>query len=198
MLATGCRVSEALALEWRDVNALSHQIRIEKSMDIDGTVKAPKSDAGTRTNTIDADTFESLVRLYRFQAEAFGKLGLCDADGRLAPDAPVFAANNAARVDYANLGRWWGTWRKAHGFDGLLFHELRYTQVTHLLDKGIPLKTVQARVGHADAKTTLDCYARPVSGRDADAAAVMESLFDGDDETAAFDASKVIPLKRAI
>lgn len=42
--------------------------------------------------------------------------------------------------------------------DGFRFHDLRHTYASLLIEQGLDVKTVQARLRHASAKTTLDTY----------------------------------------
>ena len=62
---------------------------------------------------------------------------------------------------------------------GLKFHELRHTQATLLLANGIPVKTVQERLGHAKASTTLDIYGHALPEQDRDAATLISNLLAG-------------------
>ena len=41
---------------------------------------------------------------------------------------------------------------------GFRYHDLRHSFASLLIASGSDVKTVQARVRHASAKTTLDCY----------------------------------------
>jgi integrase len=50
------------------------------------------------------------------------------------------------------------------------FHDLRHTHASKLLRRGIPLKTVSQRLGHANPTVTLDIYAHVMSGDDEKAA----------------------------
>lgn len=49
-------------------------------------------------------------------------------------------------------------------------HEIRHAHTTHLLDAGVPVHVVQARLGHEDPQTTLRVYARLAKASDAAAA----------------------------
>jgi integrase len=53
---------------------------------------------------------------------------------------------------------------------GIRFHDLRHTHASELLRRGTPLKTVAARLGHANATVTLNTYAHVMSGDDEQAA----------------------------
>jgi integrase len=51
-------------------------------------------------------------------------------------------------------------------YRGLKFHELRHTHATILVANKVDIKTVQERMGHAKASTTLDFYAHADEERD--------------------------------
>jgi integrase len=46
---TGLRVSEALALQWRDIDFETKEIRVRRQLDSNGMTKPPKTRAGLRT-----------------------------------------------------------------------------------------------------------------------------------------------------
>jgi len=54
--------------------------------------------------------------------------------------------------------------------DGLHFHDLRHSHAALLIEAGEHVKVIQSRLGHANARMTLDVYGH---------------LFDGLDEAAA-------------
>ncbi len=57
------------------------------------------------------------------------------------------------------------------------FHDLRHTHASELLRRGIPLKTVSQRLGHANPTVTLDIYAHVMSGDDEKAAKTTEDIY---------------------
>lgn len=59
-------------------------------------------------------------------------------------------------------------------------HDLRHLMATHLIDQGVPIPVVSARLGHTQNSTTLDIYTGRVAASDAAAAEVMGHLFDGE------------------
>lgn len=67
--------------------------------------------------------------------------------------------------------------RKDNDFASLKFHELRHTQATQLLANGVDVKTVQTRLGHANASITLNWYAHSVPENDRRAAQIIGDLF---------------------
>jgi integrase len=51
-----------------------------------------------------------------------------------------------------------------------------------LLDAGQSIPTVQARLGHASPRITMEMYAHPVAERDSEAAAHLGGLLNGGQE----------------
>ena len=88
-----------------------------------------------------------------------------DGNGRDANGKPYSRVNKKPR-------------RKTH-YEGLKFHELRHTQATLLLASGEDVKTVQARLGHSKASTTLDMYAHAIPEKDKEAAQLIGDLLNG-------------------
>ncbi|MFZ0590595.1 MAG: tyrosine-type recombinase/integrase, partial [Bryobacteraceae bacterium] len=60
------------------------------------------------------------------------------------------------------------------GIKGVRFHGLRHSHATHLLRQRVPLKTVQQRLGHANASITLNTYAHMLPGDDQEAAELID------------------------
>jgi integrase len=59
------------------------------------------------------------------------------------------------------------------------FHGLRHSSNTALAQKGVPLKTLQANLGHATSKTTIDVYMQHAPSEGKVAADLMGSLLKG-------------------
>jgi integrase len=49
---------------------------------------------------------------------------------------------------------------------GTSLHSLRHTHASELLDAGVPLPVVSARLGHSSIRTTADTYAHAIHGQD--------------------------------
>jgi integrase len=67
----------------------------------------------------------------------------------------------------------WSRTRLAAGVEGVRLHDLRHWQATQLLDAGVPVPTVAARLGHADGTTTMKIYSHRTDRGDEQAAAVV-------------------------
>jgi integrase len=58
-------------------------------------------------------------------------------------------------------------------------HDLRHTHATLLLAKGVPVKVVSERLGHATPVIILQVYAHVLPGSQRDAAELFASLVKG-------------------
>jgi integrase len=53
---------------------------------------------------------------------------------------------------------------------GTSLHSLRHTHASELLDDGVPLPVVSARLGHSSVRVTADIYSHAIHGQDDEAA----------------------------
>ena len=135
LYSTGCRISEMLALRWRDID-FAHGSAIV-------TGKGSKS------------------RLVIFGRPAIAALSAlrkaADAEGIVFSDdaAPVFYSDSMHRISARFVER-----RMKRYLAGaelpldLTPHKLRHSFATHLLDAGADLRSVQEMLGHASLSTT--------------------------------------------
>lgn len=172
-LATGARRGEVLALAWGSVDLEAGTIGIEASLTPEMEPRKPKTKAGRRTVALDAATVRALAWWRGVQAGALGTLGIEPGD-----DTPVVSDAKGGHVNPDNFSRWWRGFTAVSGFEGLRFHELRHTQATLLLAQGVDVKTVQNRLGHANASITLDWYAHATPENDRRAAGVLGDLLE--------------------
>ena len=140
-LECGLRRSEALALDWDHVH--DRCVDIVASMDDDGQVGPPKSDAAFRKVPVPEDAWTHLM-LWRYEQEDFCECDLvCSYDG--SPITPPY------------MSTWWAREKKRLGVDCTL-HELRHTYVSRLVRAGANPKVVQSLVGHSTIDVTMQVY----------------------------------------
>jgi integrase len=48
----------------------------------------------------------------------------------------------------------WESLKKAAGLEGLRFHDLRHSHITHAIEGGVPIEIVMAQVGHISPEMT--------------------------------------------
>lgn len=173
MLATGMRRGEVLGLTWGNVDLDNGIVRVAQTLNESVEIRTPKTDNGIRSLYVDEFTLAHLRKLKAFQAKA---LHTISADGvALSQDGrtPVFCSDTGGWIDPTNCYRWWTVYRKEAGFDGLLLHELRHTQVTLLTANGIDFNMVQTRLGHSRPSTVTMAYLHEMPANDKPAADVM-------------------------
>lgn len=171
-LATGMRLGEVLGLPWGAVDLRHCVISVQQSLGKDGVPKATKTESGVRSIYIDPETAKHLGQWRRVQVWALDTLCI-----DIGATSPVLCSATGGWLDISNFERWWKGYREANGFTDLKFHELRHTQATQLLANGVDLKTVQTRLGHADASLTLNWYAHALPENDRAAAHLIGGLF---------------------
>ena len=75
LLATGCRINEALALSWSDIDLDNSVVHITKTLNCELELNSPKSKSGYRDIDIDQQTVTMLKRYQRKQTQEAWKLG---------------------------------------------------------------------------------------------------------------------------
>jgi integrase len=180
MVATGARRAEVCGLRWSDVNFDANTLTVERSYTV---LPGVRSDEPTKTRTkrtivLDPVTL-TLLRTGWDAAVAIAEIGEVDLVRRRG--GYIFAADpvgqRAWRPDVANV--WWAKARLAAGSAvSVRMHDLRHFQATQLMDAGVPVPTVAARLGHSDGTTTLKIYAHRTHKADQQAADVVGNLLD--------------------
>lgn len=140
---TGLRKGELVALRWRDVDWAARRVRVRRNY-TRGEFGVPKSRRSARAIPL-ADQAASALRRLRANSNWRGDDDLVFAH----PDTGgVLAKSNISRRMHVAL--------KAAGLDEThRFHDLRHTFGTHAAAAGVPMRTLQEWMGHADHATTL-------------------------------------------
>jgi len=152
---TGLRVSEALALRWKEVNLLEAELQVRGSWSRDGQVTAPKTAAGVRIVPLSPGLVDLLVEHKRENAQE---------------EDFVFASKLGGRpISYWNFRRrGFVKAIEAAGLSGrgITIHDLRSAAASILVRQGLTPVEVAEVLGHADANITLKVYARLFDKRD--------------------------------
>lgn len=150
LLASGCRIGEALALEWSDIDLKKGIISISKTLNRYQKTNTPKSKAGLREVDIDTATV-SLLKEYkkRQQIQAW----------QLGRSVSIVFTPFTTKYAYACLLRKrLQSHFKAAGVPDISFHGFRHTHATIMLYAGIEAKDLQYRLGHSNISMTLNTY----------------------------------------
>jgi integrase len=180
-LAAGARRSEVHGLRWSGVDFARGRITLRDVIVWAGgrwQVKPRTKTGGHRVVTVGSGTLAALEVLHD---RAFTDALACGET--LPKQAFVFTDDPVGEVPWrpATTAR---RFRRACEVAGLpdttRLHDLRHLAATYLIDRGVSVPTVSARLGHSQPSTTLDVYTGRVEASDVIAGEVMEQLF-GDD-----------------
>lgn len=127
LLATGCRLNEAITAEWSLVDRTNRIWRVSAINSKSGKMRAvPLSDAALRV------------------LDEIGSEGSFD----------YIFANPETKKPYTSIQRTWRRLRKKAGLPWLRLHDLRHSFASMLVNSGQSLYAVQQCLGHSDAKVT--------------------------------------------
>lgn len=152
LLCTGLRKSEALALEWSDIDLKNKEIHITKSLDYSigahPKIKAPKTEAGTRIVPI----LDILLPYLK------------------GGNGPLFPQPDSARGgkggSYLTERAYEGAWLRYCQTVGLMngskpaitAHNLRHGTATLMFETGVDELTAQRILGHSRVEITREIY----------------------------------------
>lgn len=163
LLATGCRIGEAMAVSWDDVDLDCRQVVVQWHVVYvrgEGLVRAPgtKSEAGVRT-----------LKVPRWCADMLLERRV-NSGGAL----PVFPNELGTWRDPAQIGRWLRWAREAAGFPWLTSHRFRQTVLTALDAGGLSARENADQAGHAKVAQTHQYMQRGVASERA--AEILEEM----------------------
>jgi len=167
---SGLRFGELCALRVERFDALRKTIRVEESLAevrSQFTFKSPKSEASRRTVSVPGFLVEELAQHLATYPDSSGL---------------IFTALGGGPIRRTNFRR--RTWLPAvAGSVGepCTFHDLRHSHAALLIAQGEHPKVIQARLGHASIKTTLDTYGHLFDGLDEAAADRLDEVWQASD-----------------
>ena len=152
LLATGCRINEALALSWSDIDLDNAVVHITKTLNRDLEINSPKSKASYRDIDIDIDQATvSMLKQYKLrQTKEAWKIGQ--------RESVVFSDFIHEYTSIVKLKKRLLTHFKRADVPNIGFHGFRHTHASLLLNSGIPYKELQHRLGHSQISMTMDTY----------------------------------------
>lgn len=139
---TGMRQGELLALRWRDVDWQAKRIRVRRNY-TRGHWSTPKSRSGERSVPLSSKV-EAELRAHLLRTAFTDEDDLVFANplsGEVLPHGPLVRRFKKAL--------------KAAGVRKIRFHDLRHTFGTRIAAAGVPMRVLQAWMGHRDYRTTL-------------------------------------------
>ena len=179
---SGCRKAELLALTWSDIDFLSDTISISKAVTVvDGKpiIKAPKTKSSFRKVSIPHSLILKLKKLQVSQAEYRFRVGAYWKGAEW-----VFTQDDGTMMNYSTpyhtlqniIKRYNQDHPKEQSLPLIPFHGLRHTAASLLIASNQDIKTVSARMGHAQTSTTLNIYTHRLEAGDRKASNALETM----------------------
>jgi integrase len=189
---TGLRASELRGLRWIDVDLKAGEIHVRQRADRFNVIGRPKSEAGERTVPI-APMLMTILREWKLACPK-GELGLVFPSGAGGTESlsnilqrglqPAMIAAGLVKETGAKLDPKTGKAKPKAKYTGL--HALRHFYASWCINRRVdgglelPLKVVQARMGHSSIQITADRYGHLFPrGDDSAELAAAEKMFLG-------------------
>lgn len=177
-LAVGLRQSEALGLQWRDLDLEAGSLSVQRGLHrVKGqglVYEEPKSDRSRRTLALPTQLVDALTAQRKAQAVERLAAGTEWEDHDL-----VFAQVHGRPIDKkADWKAWKALLAKAKVRDVRL-HDGRHTAATLLLSAGVHPRVVMELLGHSQMRTTTDTYSHVMPALAQEAADTMGAALWG-------------------
>jgi integrase len=156
LLSSGLRLSEALALEWQDVDLKKGSVLVKKALsEVNGIceVAETKTKGSNRRVELGSLALEALKARHKPKARGY-----------------VFTTATGGHPRRSNLRqREFNLICRVAGIEGLTIHGLRHSATSLALAAGIPVVAVAAMLGHGSARLVQERYghALPSAHREA-------------------------------
>ncbi len=175
---TGMRRGEALGLKWTDINFQKQLIDINKELvyvhKVGVKLDTPKNDSSRRVIKVPRPVID-LLEDWR-ETQALNKATY----GDMYEDSDFIFTNKVGRYLHPDtVSSWFSRFVKAHDLPPIHLHSLRHTNASIMIAKGVDLKTVSKRLGHADLQTTIMIYTHQIKTADEAASQMLDDLFFG-------------------
>ncbi|MDY5435808.1 site-specific integrase [Peptostreptococcus porci] len=184
-LATGMRLGELLGLKWKYIDFTNNTIEvyntIQRTFVFDDNMKkklktieqTPKTENGTRVIPLPVSLIPKLKEHRKKQLENKLKYGQSYNISDY-----VFTDEIGRIIDNKKPNRNLQSILKTLGIEPIKFHGLRKTYATRLFENGVPPKTVQTLLGHADIQTTLNIYTEVMDTEKQKAVDTLNNIFN--------------------
>lgn len=156
LINTGCRIGEATALSWADVDFKNKRISINKTVTrVESGFKlmdSPKTDCSARVIPISRD-LEVILKKQRLMCVDKSAFNI----------KYVFPSTRGGMTNYNNVNSIIrsviGRINESKYFEHFSVHAFRDTFATRCIEQGMDMNTLKTLLGHKSLKMTMDLYA---------------------------------------
>lgn len=159
---SGARKGELLALTWADIDFDNSTIHINKTV-YKRHIQTPKTPASIRMITMPEHTMRLLRALHKLRKPK--------------PIHDVFSTDGVVSMCETYLTKIYDKYVKQTGVKRIRIHDFRHSHASYLINKGIGISVVAARLGHGDVSMTLNVYSHLYPSTEKEAALSMEDDF---------------------
>lgn len=175
LINTGLRRGELCGLEWKDIdfkNAVLYVRRNTLYLPDRGIYDdTPKTASSQRAIKLPANCIPMLKEYRAWQAAERLKLG-----DQWQEHDRLFTRWNGEPIHPDTLTNWFSDFVKRNDLPPVTIHSMRHTNATLLIAAGTNLRTVSARLGHAQTSTTANVYSHAIQSADAAAAETLDDI----------------------
>lgn len=154
LVYSGCRISEALALNWSDINFTDKSVVISKTLSHKKnglTISSPKTENSYGEIALDDQTINILKRWQMNQRIHMLEYGKSNPKMIFCNVNKQYVSHNSFYARLKNI-------TKNAGVPFLGNHVTRHTHASMLLDAGASMKEIQERLRHSSITITMDVY----------------------------------------
>lgn len=174
-MLTGMRREELCGLEWKDIDFKTSVIRIERAslyIPHEGIITdTTNNDSSTRYIKAPVIAIQLLKEYKSWQAQR--RLSMGD---RWVDCDRLFTKPDGTPIHPDTISCWFHDFVRANDLPDISIHSLRHTNATLMINSGIPITTIAARLVHADPTTTTRIYTHAIQSADA-AAEQLDLIF---------------------
>jgi integrase len=156
-LAPGLRQSEALALQWKDVDLLATTLTVWCSIHrVRGSGLIYEEPESKRSHRTLALPLPLVAELHRHKAAQLGERMLGGSEWH--DEDLVFAQSNGRPIDRNTEYADWRWLLQSAGVRHVRLHDGRHTAAALLLSANVHPRVVMELLGHSQMRTTMDIY----------------------------------------
>ena len=172
---SGLRLGELMGLKWQDIDFEKATLSVTKANQAlvgKGVfTKRPKNESSIRDVALSSSTL-ALLKIYQKEQMRTWLL----LKEKWIDEGWVFTQWDGKPMYPDTPSHWFREFLTRHGLPHMRFHALRHLSATVLIAQGVPLKSVSARLGHADIRTTANIYSEALQSVDRQAASKMDEF----------------------